>query len=204
MSEMKIFNSLSSLVDILLSRIISSTDSLPFIGNNIHQITQRVYRTAQLGEQDLEDFIRRTEIKNYINLRGDNPDHSWYNTELDVCARLNVNHHDIKLSAREIPEKKKLIDLVGIIESLERSDKPYAIHCDAGIDRTGFGVALVYILRGHSVEDAKKMAFRWKFGYIKRKKFSQLIKVLDIYASYQNQMSFRKWVEYLYHPVAIN
>lgn len=190
--------SLGGLVNILLSCIISSSYSPPFIGNNVHQIAQDVYRTAQLDEKDLEDFIRRTEIKSYINLRGENKGRSWYDSELVVCDRLDVTHHDVKLSAREMPERQKLIDLVDILENLEISGKPYAIHCDAGIDRTGFGAALVYILKGYSVDDAKSKAFKLRFGYVKRRKFSELIKVLDVYKHYQSQMSFKEWVGEFY------
>ena len=192
--------SLGGLVNILLSRVISSHYSPPFIGSNVHQIAQGVYRTAQLDEKDLENFIKRTEIKNYVNLRGENKNRSWYDSELVVCSRMSVNHHDVKLSAREMPEKQKLIDLIDIIESLERSCKPYAIHCDAGVDRTGFGTALIYILKGHSVDDAKSKAFRLRFGYVKRRKFSGPIKLLDMYKSYQSQMSFKEWVEEFYTP----
>lgn len=79
-----------------------------------------------------------------INLRGANTAESWYRGELTDCARLGIAHHDVRLSARRLPERGTLLGLVDAFDALER---PMLMKCAAGIDRSVFAASLYRLHR---------------------------------------------------------
>lgn len=197
---------IKSLASIILASSLAACNSTPIIGNNVHKVLPRVYRTAQLNNDNLEEFIKDNKIKNYINLRGENPDLSWYRRELNICEKRNVKHHDINFSARSLPEKNELLKFIDLIERLESSEENYAFHCNGGANRSGFAAAVVLILRGYSVERAKQKAFGIGFGHVEIGDYTKPIHILDIYKTHQGTMSLRAWVEKFYqaNPLSVN
>lgn len=108
--------------------------------DNFHPITHgEAYRSAQLSRDELEYYIEQYNIKSVLNLRGENPGSSWYKEEKVTCAKHNVIHFDIPLSAYrepDIAEVKKLVEVFKI------ASRPILIHCQAGADRSGLAAAM--------------------------------------------------------------
>jgi protein tyrosine/serine phosphatase len=107
---------------------------------NFHAITEgKAYRSAQMDRDELEYYIKKYNIKSILNLRGENPDASWYREELEVSAKQNVKHYDIALSASREPTDKDVQRLMKIFKSAPR---PILIHCKGGADRSGLVAAM--------------------------------------------------------------
>lgn len=107
---------------------------------NFHQITKgEAYRSAQMAGGELEHYINIYHIKSILNLRGREPNESWYNEEIKVSADKAIMHYDINLSAYREPTTEKVQALIRLIESVPR---PVLIHCQGGADRSGLVAAM--------------------------------------------------------------
>lgn len=118
----------------------------------------RFYRSGQMTEQRLREFIRQHGIKTVINLQDENPDPALARNffggpktpESLVCQQEGANYillsweGDLGLIPREeaTPEvRPKVID--HFLEIIDREENyPILIHCLAGLHRTGRLVAV--------------------------------------------------------------
>ena len=107
---------------------------------NFHPITYgEAYRSAQLDADEMEHYIKKYNIQSMVNLRGKNPEASWYREETDMSAALNIKHYDISLSSSREPSGE---DISRIIEIFKSASRPVLIHCQAGADRSGLAAAI--------------------------------------------------------------
>ena len=107
---------------------------------NFHSITAgEAYRSAQLDRDELEYYLKKYGIKSILNLRGRNPNASWYWEEIEVSATHGVAHFDIPLSATVAPRSE---DIGKMIEIFKSAPRPILIHCQAGADRSGLAAAI--------------------------------------------------------------
>lgn len=107
---------------------------------NFHPITYgEAYRSAQLDADELEYYIKKYNIQSMVNLRGKNPDASWYREETNISAGHNVKHYDISLSSSREPAEE---DIRWLIEIFKSAPRPVLIHCQAGADRSGLAAAI--------------------------------------------------------------
>lgn len=113
-------------------------------GCNFHEIDPlKLYRSGQLGEQELIKAIEELGIRTVINLRGANPGERWYDEEKEVTTKYNVLQIDIGMSAGRIPYQE---DLVKLLDAYRDAPRPILIHCQAGADRTGEAAAIYQML----------------------------------------------------------
>jgi len=89
-------------------------------------------------------LLETERVRAVINLRGANAVESWYRAELADCTRLGIAHHDVRLSARRLPERETLLGLIDAFDALER---PMLMKCAAGIDRSVFAASLYRLHR---------------------------------------------------------
>ena len=113
----------------------------------------RFYRSGQMQPAMLAHAIDSRGIRTVINLRGSSPDETWYVREVETCARMGVTHHDLDWTKRRIPEPESLARFVELVET---SDPPMLIHCQGGVHRSGVASAMYLLVRGRSVEEARK------------------------------------------------
>jgi protein tyrosine/serine phosphatase len=122
---------------------------------NFHSITDgEAYRSAQLDRDELQYYLKKYHIRSILNLRGSNPEASWYRQEIKISDEQKVMHFDIRLSASSAPKKEDLREMIRIFRSAPR---PILMHCQAGADRSGLAAAIwKVIIDGRPKKEAEK------------------------------------------------
>ena len=120
---------------------------------NFHWIERReAARAAQPWLGLLGPFLDAHGIRAVLNLRGSNPEQSWWRYETRICFARAIAHRDAKLNSRQLPTRAMLMDIVDGFDSLPR---PLLIKCSGGQDRTSLGAALYVLHRGGWSDYAK-------------------------------------------------
>ncbi|HLD57763.1 MAG TPA: sulfur transferase domain-containing protein [archaeon] len=158
--------------------------------SNVYQVTDKVYRSAQLNSGKFGEVIKQNKIKTVINLRGYHPEREWYQTEVEACKGLGVQHHSIPFSSWEI-ERQDILDLLMLFDMSER---PILIHCNSGTDRAAFASAVFRIYGdGDKPEDAiEELSLSRGHLSIGRKKV--LRQIIERFGHEGNGRSFEEWV----------
>jgi protein tyrosine/serine phosphatase len=129
-----------SAIILLFVFLLSASCFLYMEEGNFHTITYgEAYRSAQLDADELEYYMKKYNIKSMVNLRGKNPEASWYREETNISAEHNVKHYDISLSSSREPAEE---DISRLIEIFKSASRPVLIHCQAGADRSGLAAAI--------------------------------------------------------------
>jgi protein tyrosine/serine phosphatase len=135
-----------------------------FLDNRFYTVVEgRIYRSAQLSDDDLEKYIREKDIKTILNLAGGRDDKDWYKKQKEIAQTYNVQLHDVGISANELPEIDRIISIVNI---LEHTDRPILIHCRKGVDRTGLVSAIALAMEKDPSLDEVKKQFSLRYGVI--------------------------------------
>ncbi|MEM7168279.1 MAG: dual specificity protein phosphatase family protein [Planctomycetota bacterium] len=123
------------------------------LSRNFHEVDpQQLYRSGQLTSSELEAVIGEHGIRTVINLRGARPETEWYRDEIATCARLDVAHVDLRMSAQRIPHREHLCQL---LDEFALAERPILVHCAGGSDRTGLATAIYAIeYMGHTKSEA--------------------------------------------------
>ncbi|MGH9391561.1 MAG: tyrosine-protein phosphatase, partial [Vicinamibacteria bacterium] len=165
---------------------------------------ERVYRSGQLSPEELEERIRRHELKSIVNLRGEKEDRDWYRRELEVSERHGVEVRSLDLIPERLPSRP---DLVALIDDLEGLSEPILIHCSAGADRTGFASVIARMaLGGARFEEARSELSFW-YGHLPFGPASEIGRIFDQYDEYRRASGagsdwapFERWARELYVP----
>ncbi len=114
----------------------------------------KLYRSAQLKTDELEETIKKYGIKTVISLRGWPGKTAYYDAEADTLARLKTQFLAIDLDDKFYPPEKELKKL---FTAFENGDYPMLIHCRVGADRTGMVAALYQqVYMNKSVKESLK------------------------------------------------
>lgn len=168
--------------------------------HNFEKVADGVYRS---NHPDHKRFAAYAEmgIKSVLNLRGkaQQPHHLF---EVESCKALGLNLITIGMSARQAPQKARLLELLETFETIER---PFLIHCKSGADRTGL-VAAIYLMvcEGQSVVEARKQ-LSFRYLHIRRSSTGILDHFLDVYAARdaQSPISIADWIRHEYDRAAL-
>ncbi|MEW5800883.1 MAG: dual specificity protein phosphatase family protein [bacterium] len=131
---------------------------------NFHPVTPGVaYRSAQLEKDVMEYYVSKYGIRSVINLRGEHSGKEWYDQEMEVCRNFKIEHHDLKMSATEMPSLDMIEALISIFKTTPR---PVLIHCKHGADRSGLAAAIwKMVIDGQPKLEAKKQLSIF-FGHV--------------------------------------
>jgi protein tyrosine phosphatase (PTP) superfamily phosphohydrolase (DUF442 family) len=130
--------------------------------DNYHTVIQgTLYRSAQVSDRELSDYIQRDRLATVINLREDT-DATWRKKEKAVCRRNNVKHIDIPLSGGRSPTIEQMNALV---EAFQANDPPFLLHCKHGADRTALAAALFLLTQDNS-DRSPESAFSARYGHL--------------------------------------
>jgi protein tyrosine/serine phosphatase len=136
--------------------------ALRLTGNFNTVIDREFYRSGQITAQQLNDYVERYGIKTIVNLRGVNAGTSWYDKELAESRRLNVNHIDFGLSARQELSVDRARELIAVLRS---APKPILVHCEGGADRSGLTSALYLAVLKNSTTEVAERQLSIRFGH---------------------------------------
>ncbi len=120
----------------------------------------RLFRSAQLKTNELEEIIKMHGIKTVISLRGWPGKTAYYDAEAETLARLNTQFLALDLDDKFYPPEKELKKL---FTAFENGDYPMLIHCRVGADRTGMVAALyqqVY-MKKTVTESLQQLTFKY-------------------------------------------
>ena len=133
-----------------------------FIDDRISVVVKdEVYRSRQLSSDKLRHLIESEGIKTVINLRGAQPDETWYQEEKAITGEYGVTLTDIDFSANELPDVREICYLYDVLKS---ADTPLLLHCKHGVDRTGMASALALIIKTDTPFTEVKKQFSWRYG----------------------------------------
>ena len=156
-------------------------------GNFREVVPRKVYRSGQPSPAQLQQWARRHGIKTVINLRGD--EEQIIADERAMAKELGLNMISICLSARRLPARYLLVEL---IETLETVELPVLIHCRSGVDRAGTASALAAMaIGGVHYDKAKWQAYvapgPWKRKkYVNRNYFQDYYHISDVFRLYES------------------
>jgi protein tyrosine phosphatase (PTP) superfamily phosphohydrolase (DUF442 family) len=129
---------------------------------NVHAVKAgTVYRSAQLGPDQLVSVIHERGIKTVLNLRGDNTGSDWYDDEIRVSTKEGVQHIDFRMSANHELSGTQMVALVKLMRD---APKPLLLHCKSGADRSGLASAL-YVLDSTQDADAAGDQLALRYGH---------------------------------------
>lgn len=152
------------IVIVILFLLILTAFSYLYFSQKIHTVVDgRIYRSAQLSHDDLERIIKEKGIKSILNLRGEADDSRWYVKESEIARRYHVKLYNVGISATELPEYRRLADILDILLTSER---PVLIHCYKGVDRTGMVSALALSIENDPTLSELKEQFSMKYGVL--------------------------------------
>lgn len=172
---------------------------LDFLYNFHWVIEGEAARSAQAYVGFLGQFLRRNKIRTVVNLRGSNPQHSWWRYETKICRELQVDHRNIPVNSRTLPSRKILIE---ILDTFETSQKPLLIKCSGGQDRTSFAAAL-YILhrKGWAARSEALGQFaKWPYLHLPKRQ-QRWLRLFVIYADEEAKgRPLMTWIRSEYAP----
>jgi len=168
---------------------------------HLHWVTPEVARSAQPYLGFYAEFLRPHGFKSLINLRGENAEFGWWQSEKRAASELNIAHYDVRLSSRNLPSRTGLITL---FDTFAGAQLPLLLKCSGGQDRTGLASAL-YLLQWKGPEALSEAEAQLRFWpYLHRPKRHQLwLRHFPAYAVAQaGSMRVADWARARYDPIA--
>lgn len=130
----------------------------------IHTVIEgRIYRSGQLSENALKSLIDDKNIKSILNLRGEGDNLEWYMREKEITEEKHVKLYDVGISPNELPECRKLMNILDIVLTSER---PLLVHCNRGVDRTGMVSALALAIEENPSLSELRKQFSFRYGVL--------------------------------------
>lgn len=133
------------------------------IGNFHIVIPGQLYRSGQPSRLQIDQYAKKYGIKTIINLRGSNPESSWYKAEVAEAKRLGIVHLDFAMSARREPTAFQDGRLIALMKAAQ---KPLLVHCQAGSDRSGLAAALYLLAIAGMSKSVSAEQLSIRFGHI--------------------------------------
>ena len=168
---------------------------------NLHAISDEMWRSNQPNPRQVEEHARRRGIKTIINLRGPST-RGYYLLEKEACEAAGIALVDFQVFSRDTPT----VDVVMAAKALfEEISYPALMHCKSGADRAGIMSVLYMIFRqGRSVADARQQLSK-KFLHMREGKTGLLDAFFEAYLDYANdhEIGFEAWVETVYDRAAV-
>ena len=87
---------------LLISASVASYAAVVRYLGNVHVVDEgKLYRSARLERDQLEQVVRKFGIKSILNVRGEASGESWYENEISLSKDLHLTHFDYGLSASD-------------------------------------------------------------------------------------------------------
>lgn len=110
---------------------------------NLHQISDEMWRSNQPNPRQVAEHVRRRGIKTILNLRGDSTK-GYYLLEKEACEENGVTLIDFRVYSRDTPTVERVLEAKQLFEDITY---PALMHCKSGADRAGLMSVLYMIFR---------------------------------------------------------
>ncbi len=158
------------------------------LGSNVHTVIPgRVYRSAQLSQNQLERMIVEKGLRTVVNLRGCCPETEWYQADARATCRMGICQEDLTFSAKRYPHPGEVQRLVQV---LDQAAYPLLFHCARGADRTGLASTLALLLLTDSDLKTARRQLWPRYGHFAMGRTAVLDRFFDYY---QNWLAERGW-----------
>jgi protein tyrosine phosphatase (PTP) superfamily phosphohydrolase (DUF442 family) len=171
------------------------------------EVTHGVYRGAQPSPRDLQRAVERHGVRTVLNLRGPNPDEPWYRAEKRAAKKLGLRHADFRLQSFGWPPR---IEVTQFARALFTEPRPLLVHCESGLDRSGWAAGIARLAEGESLDAARKEIAPLK-GHVCDPKRCGLHLFFDEYEQWlarerrvHSSAVFRHWILEEYCPPPYN
>lgn len=152
----------------------------------------RFYRCPQLGEAALTRQIEAHGVRTVVGLRGRGDGMA---SSARAALAAGATFRNVPMSATRLPAPTTLLALWDVAAHAER---PFVLHCRAGVDRTGLAAAVVTLHDTGDLARARaQLDFLWN-GHTGLLGTDAMDEVLDRYAPHHGTLSFPDWVAQVY------
>ena len=123
---------------------------------NLHKITDKLYRSQQPSEAGFKALKEQLGIKTVINLRA-------FHSDKEKLRGLGLLNEELSVKTWHIEDE----DVVKVLSLLRKQEKgPFLIHCQHGADRTGVMSALYRIVeQGWTKDEAISEMINGGYGF---------------------------------------
>jgi protein tyrosine/serine phosphatase len=140
-------------------------------GCNLTQVVDRnsagqpiLIRSPQPGARELDSLHAQHQLTTVLNLRGMNPDSTWFQEEARATENLQLRWVHLPVSGRDAVRPEDLETFFDLVESPE--SWPILMHCQAGMHRTGALTAIYRIQyqgwdNRRAVREMDALGFGW-------------------------------------------
>lgn len=159
---------------------------------NLHAISDEMWRSNQPNPRQIEEHARLRGIKTIINLRGPST-RGYYLLEKEACAANGVELVDFQVYSRDTPTVEKVLEAKALFDRIQY---PALMHCKSGADRAGLMSVLYVIFRmGEPVSTAIRHLSK-KYLHLREGKTGLLDAFFGAYleAEQQSGIGFEDWL----------
>lgn len=168
---------------------------------NLHAISDEMWRSNQPNPRQIADHVRLRGIKTIINLRGPST-RGYYLLEQEASAENGVELIDFQVFSRDTPTVEKVLEAKALFDRIEY---PALMHCKSGADRAGLMSVLYVIFRmGAPVSTARRQLSK-KYLHMREGKTGLLDAFFDTYLAAERAtgISFEDWLTTEYDRVKV-
>ncbi|MEL6956377.1 MAG: protein tyrosine phosphatase [Pseudomonadota bacterium] len=168
---------------------------------NLHQISDEMWRSNQPSPRQIEDHARERGIKTIINLRGPST-RGYYLLEKEACAANGIELVDFQVFSRDTPTVETVFGAKDLFESIAY---PALMHCKSGADRAGIMSVFYKLFRQGEPFDEATEQLSLRYLHVKQGKTGMLDYFFDAYRQFnaQTPKPFLDWVREDYDRLAV-
>ncbi|MEM9571252.1 MAG: protein tyrosine phosphatase [Pseudomonadota bacterium] len=159
---------------------------------NLHQISDEMWRSNQPNPRQVAEHARLRGIKTIINLRGPST-RGYYLLEKEACAENGVELIDFQVYSRDTPTVEKVLEAKTLFETLAY---PALMHCKSGADRAGLMSVLYMIFRQNAPVSTAIGQLSKKYLHMREGKTGLLDAFFETYlqAERETGIGFEDWL----------
>lgn len=160
---------------------------------NLHQISDEMWRSNQPNPRQIEEHVRLRGIKTILNLRGPST-RGYYLLEKEACEENGVELIDFQVYSRDTPTTERAFEAKALFD---RIAYPAVMHCKSGADRAGLMSVLYMIFRqGEPVSSAVQQLSK-KYLHMREGKTGLLDAFFETYlkAETETRIGFEDWLK---------
>ena len=168
---------------------------------NLHQISDEMWRSNQPNPRQIADHARLRGIKTILNLRGPTT-RGYYLLEKEACEAAGITLIDYQVYSRDTPTVEAVL---GAKQLFDEIAYPALMHCKSGADRAGIMSVLYMIFRQkRSVRMALQQLSK-KYLHLREGKTGLLDYLFEAYlhAEAETGVDFETWLTRDYDRIAV-